>query len=148
VLLGIVGLLAVGCVASLATTGGAVNEAVEEAETAIPSEGPASAPAEPEPPSETPSPEPEPEAPRTPDADVDWENYAAEVRTRIDALGAAGDCAGLQQEFDTAAANDIAQWSRTGSGNADLMQYIDEWLTLAGCYDRRDSSTSDARGSR
>jgi hypothetical protein len=63
----------------------------------------------------------------------------AELRTRRPnpdrRAGPAKDCAGLQTEFDTAAANDDAQRARVGEGNAELMAYIDEWLTLAGCYD-------------
>jgi hypothetical protein len=70
----------------------------------------------------------------TPAASVDWENYAPEVKARIDALGQAKDCTGLQDEFDTANANDAAQSARVGDGNADLMSYVDEWLRLAGCY--------------
>jgi opacity protein-like surface antigen len=67
-------------------------------------------------------------------ADVDWENYAPEVRTRIDRMATEGDCDGLQAEFDTADANDAAQRDRVGSGNADLMGYIDGKLSEAGCY--------------
>jgi opacity protein-like surface antigen len=67
-------------------------------------------------------------------ADVDWENYAPEVRTRIDRMAAEGDCDGLQAEFDTADANDAAQRDRVGTGNADLMGYIDGKLSEAGCY--------------
>ena len=51
-------------------------------------------------------------------------------------MGQAKDCAGLQGEFDMADANDDAQRARVGGdGNADLMAHIDEWLTLAGCYE-------------
>jgi hypothetical protein len=66
---------------------------------------------------------------------VDWANYDQSVRPRIDALAAAKDCAGLQNEFDTADANDAAQRSRTGDGNADLLDYIDQQLRDAGCYE-------------
>ena len=66
---------------------------------------------------------------------VDWSNYAPSVRTRIDSLAATRDCSGLQREFDLADANDRAQRSRTGTGNADLMRYIDNELRGAGCYD-------------
>lgn len=66
-------------------------------------------------------------------SDVDWENYASSVRTRIDSMAASKDCAGLQAEFDTADANDDAQRERVGTGNADLMSYIDSKLSAAGC---------------
>jgi hypothetical protein len=70
----------------------------------------------------------------SPSSDVDWENYAPEVRTRIDRMATAGDCDGLQAEFDTADANDAAQRDRVGTGNADLMGYIDSKLSEVGCY--------------
>ena len=68
------------------------------------------------------------------ESSVDWENYAPEVRERIDSMAAAGDCADLQEEFDTAEANSEAQRARTGDGNADLMGYIDDRMREAGCY--------------
>jgi hypothetical protein len=64
---------------------------------------------------------------------VDWENYAPSVRSRIDSLAASHDCQGLQQEFETADANDGLQRDRTGDGNADLMGYIEGKLKDAGC---------------
>lgn len=67
--------------------------------------------------------------------EVDWENYDASVKQRIDSLAESGDCALLQQEFDTAEANSDMQRARVGDGNADLMGYIDEQLEEAGCYD-------------
>jgi len=66
--------------------------------------------------------------------EVDWDNYSPDVRSRIDRLASQGDCAGLQEEFDLADANDDAQRSRTGDGNADLMGYIDSKLDESGCY--------------
>jgi hypothetical protein len=66
--------------------------------------------------------------------DVDWENYDPSVRIRIDSMAAAGDCAGLQEEFDIADANNDAQLARTGDNNADLMSYIDGKMSDAGCY--------------
>jgi len=65
---------------------------------------------------------------------VDWENYAPEVKTRIDSLAASGDCDALQREFDTADANDDLQRDRVGEGNADLMRYIDDKMADVGCY--------------
>jgi hypothetical protein len=66
---------------------------------------------------------------------VDWENYSPSVKARIDSLAAAGDCSGLQRDFDIADENDDAQRARVGSGNADLMSYIDAKLSEAGCYE-------------
>jgi hypothetical protein len=66
--------------------------------------------------------------------EVDWENYDPSVKRRIDRLTAAGNCVGLQSEFDTAQANSDAQLARTGDGNADLMEYLDESLRNAECY--------------
>lgn len=62
---------------------------------------------------------------------VDWKNYSSGLRSRINSL--AGDCAALQSEFDNAYANDSAQRSRTGDGNADLMRYIQGLLDQSGC---------------
>lgn len=62
---------------------------------------------------------------------VDWKNYASGLRSRINSL--AGNCSALQQEFDNAYANDSAQRSRTGDGNADLMSYIQNLLDDSGC---------------
>ncbi len=66
--------------------------------------------------------------------DVDWSNYAPDVKDRIDAMATSGDCAGLQAEFDTAESNDDAQRARTGDGNADLMSYLDAKMQDARCY--------------
>lgn len=81
----------------------------------------------------TEEPEPEPTEPWQPSTEVDWENYAPAVRTRIDRLGRKSDCEGLQEQFDTAYDNDERQRSRVGEGNADLMSYIQEWLDYAEC---------------
>ena len=66
---------------------------------------------------------------------VDWENYAPEIRIRIDLMASEGDCVGLQREFDVAEMHDDGQRDRTGDGNADLMAYIDDKMQAAGCYD-------------
>ena len=63
-----------------------------------------------------------------------WSKYDSSVKSRIDNLAAAGDCAGLQAEFDIADANDDATRDRTGSGTADLMGYIDDKMRAAACY--------------
>jgi hypothetical protein len=57
-------------------------------------------------------------APNRGSSDVDWEDYAPEVRTRIADL----------------AANNDAQLARVRDNNADLMRYIDDKMRNAGCY--------------
>lgn len=59
-----------------------------------------------------------------------WSNYTPELKQRI--LDA--NCAELQREFDNAADNSDRQRARTGEGNLDLMNYIDDRLRLKGCY--------------
>jgi hypothetical protein len=65
---------------------------------------------------------------------VPWDNYDASVKDRIDSLEVAADCDGLQGEFDTADANNAQQRERTGTGNAELMAYIDAIMRDVGCY--------------
>ncbi|MDJ0336586.1 hypothetical protein QMG83_15260 [Salinibacterium sp. G-O1] len=65
---------------------------------------------------------------------VEWADYDPSVKTRIDELGFAGDCSGLQGEFDIAEANSPLTQERTGHGNSVLMGYILEALSLANCY--------------
>ena len=65
--------------------------------------------------------------------DVPWENYDPLVQQRIFELVGAHDCAGLQDEFDTADANDDLQRNRTGTGNAALMTYLNELLMASSC---------------
>lgn len=60
--------------------------------------------------------------------------YAPAVQQRIDATAIAQDCLALQNEFNTASANDAATRTRTGSGTADLMSYIDARMGTNGCY--------------
>ncbi len=67
-------------------------------------------------------------------AGVDWSSYDASVKARIDSLETAADCTGLQSEFDIADANDAVQRERTGTGNAELMTYLDDLMRDAGCY--------------
>ena len=65
----------------------------------------------------------------TPDrTKVEWEDYDPSVKTNIDSLEAAKDCAGLQSQFDIADANSDATMSRTGHSNANLMIYIEVLL--------------------
>ena len=69
------------------------------------------------------------------DGGVQWGDYTPGLQGRINALGAAGDCPSLQDEFDAADANNAATQSRTGHNNAELMTYIDGVMRDAGCYD-------------
>lgn len=64
---------------------------------------------------------------------VDWSKYSPGVKARIDQMAATRDCAGLQAEFNTADSNNAAQRARTGSNNADLMEYIDNKMKDADC---------------
>ncbi len=67
---------------------------------------------------------------------VPWENYHPEVKERIETMHAAGNCAGLQVEFDTAYDNDAAQRARTGTGNSHLLNYIFDLQEDAGCFEQ------------
>ena len=64
---------------------------------------------------------------------VPWSDYAASVKTGIDAAAAAKDCVSLQTSFDNADANNQATMTRTGHNNAALMSYILDARTAAGC---------------
>jgi len=66
--------------------------------------------------------------------EIDWSNYHPEVQERIDHLALERDCQALQSEFDLADRNSDAQLNRTGRGNVDLMAYIEDKLTSAGCH--------------
>lgn len=65
---------------------------------------------------------------------VDWSKYDATVKSRIDTMEATADCAGLQEEFNTADANNATQRERTGTGNVELMNYLDGLMRDVGCY--------------
>lgn len=55
---------------------------------------------------------------------IDWSDYPSNVKVRIDDLIEAGDCDGLQVQFDNAdEANDV-----------ELMSYLDSAMQDAGCY--------------
>ena len=45
------------------------------------------------------------------------------------------DCSGLQNEFNIAEDNSKSQLRRTGTGNAELMSFIDDNMRSIGCYD-------------
>lgn len=69
-----------------------------------------------------------------PSASMFGSKYSVTVQERIDTMADHRDCAGLQDEFDIADANDAATRNRTGSGTADLMGYIDDAMRRVGCY--------------
>ncbi len=56
----------------------------------------------------------------------EWDEFPAGVKSSIDAYAADGDCAGLQQTFDTVDAAD--------GSHPDILSYIDDKLSSAGCY--------------
>lgn len=66
--------------------------------------------------------------------EVEWSKYAPAVQGRIDDLADDGDCRGLQQEFDTADKNDERVRQQSGTGTADLLDYIDAKMAAADCY--------------
>lgn len=59
-----------------------------------------------------------------------WSAYTPDLKQRI----LKSNCAELQREFEAAANNSDRQRERTGSGNLNLMNYIDERLKAKGCY--------------
>lgn len=61
---------------------------------------------------------------------VPWSDYAPGVQAR---LNGTADCSKLQDEFDTADANNAAVAARTGHNNAALMAYIGWLQTRLGC---------------
>ena len=63
-------------------------------------------------------------------SEPDWSRYDSSLKSRIDNL----DCKGLQKEFNMAEANSDRQRDRTGSGNSDLMTYIDAKIQEKSCY--------------
>ena len=65
---------------------------------------------------------------------VNWSNYAPTVKTRIEGFIQSADCSNLQKEFDIADQNNAAQRNRVGTGNAELMGYIDSSMRKLDCY--------------
>lgn len=63
-----------------------------------------------------------------------WKDYAPEVRVRIIEKVLLKDCEALQNEFSIADQNNASQIARTGTGNTELMNFIDENLREIGCY--------------
>lgn len=68
-----------------------------------------------------------------PRTEVQWEDYAPSVKTRIDDMMVAKDCAGLQEQFDVTDSNNAATMNRTGHNNSKLMMYEMEAMEIAGC---------------
>jgi hypothetical protein len=56
----------------------------------------------------------------------EWDEFPSGLKSSIDAYAADGDCAGLQQTFDTVDAAD--------GSHPDILNYIDDKLSSAGCY--------------
>tara|TARA_Y100000022_G_C12948449_1_gene239249 strand:+ start:34 stop:378 length:345 start_codon:yes stop_codon:yes gene_type:complete len=58
-----------------------------------------------------------------------WKRYDPSLKARIDS----SNCYDLQKEFNNAADNSDRQRARTGVGNLDLMEYIQNRLQKKGC---------------
>jgi hypothetical protein len=56
----------------------------------------------------------------------EWDEFPSGLKSSIDAYAADQDCAGLQQTFDTVDAAD--------GSHPDILGYIDDKLSSAGCY--------------
>jgi hypothetical protein len=63
-------------------------------------------------------------------SEPNWSLYTPELKGRI----LNSNCTELQKEFDIAADNSDRQRARTGSGNLELMNFIDARLKAKGCY--------------
>ena len=77
---------------------------------------------------------PKPTMSAEPTNSVQWGDYSPDLKGRIDDLGAAADCRGLQEQFDIADQNSSITLDRTGHGNAELMKYIYAAQESAGCF--------------
>ena len=62
--------------------------------------------------------------------EVKWEYYADDLKETIDNAN----CVDLQVEFEKAYETSDAQRIRVGTGNQDLMGYIDQVLREKSCY--------------
>lgn len=65
--------------------------------------------------------------------DVQWENYAAEVKIRLDEMMEAKDCEGLRAQSEISESNNAATLNRVGHDNSKLISYTDEAMKIAGC---------------
>ncbi len=63
-----------------------------------------------------------------------WEEYSPEVKDRVEMLIFNKDCKKLQEEFETADNNSNSQRARTGHGNTDLMDFLDEQMRELDCF--------------
>ena len=63
-----------------------------------------------------------------------WDNYDEKVNLRILKFILTKNCKALQQEFNIADKNMDSQLARTGTGNSELMGFIDENMRKIGCY--------------
>ena len=66
-----------------------------------------------------------------PKANPDWSLYSPELKGRIDAMQT---CQELQEQFDISYSNSDRNRARTGVGNSELINYIDEKMVEKGCY--------------
>lgn len=64
-----------------------------------------------------------------------WDNYDAEVKRKIIEMIYLKNCKGLQEQFNIAEQNMDSRLARTGTGNSELMGFIDENMRKIGCYD-------------
>jgi hypothetical protein len=71
-----------------------------------------------------------------PDRTVEWSDYSGSVKSAIDAMAVAKDCAGLEQQLSLAANDNSGAVNRIGHTNAKLMGYIHEKVNALGCSAR------------
>lgn len=65
---------------------------------------------------------------------VPWKDYEPALQTKIDAMAVAKDCTGLQAQFNTIGATNLAVRNRTGHGNVEILSYIDQKEREASCF--------------
>jgi outer membrane murein-binding lipoprotein Lpp len=65
--------------------------------------------------------------------DVPWEQYAPEFREDVESAVESGDCAAMNEQFWRASDGSDAHRARFGEGNGDLMSYINDAMSDAGC---------------
>lgn len=66
-------------------------------------------------------------------SDVPWEQYAPQVRDRVEQAIDAEDCDAMSDEFWSASDGTDAHRAKWGEGNGELMAYIDEAMDAASC---------------
>jgi hypothetical protein len=64
---------------------------------------------------------------------VPWADYPADLRGRIDALAAVGDCGALRDELNAANATNQATLLRSGHDNSRLIAYIGDQMRFIRC---------------